>query len=81
MLECVVQGAQVIDGSGQTLLPGLIDAYTHVWNAQSLRLALMFGVTTPLPALTARGWGFSGSSDLAIALSSPDGRAPAVYQC
>ena len=36
----------MIDGSGQTLLPGLIDAHTHVWNAQSLKQALMFGVTT-----------------------------------
>lgn len=40
--------AQVIDGTGQTLLPGLIDAHTHVIFASSLRQALMFGVTTEL---------------------------------
>src|SRR5450432_291054 len=40
--------AQVIDGTGQTLLPGLIDAHTHVFFASSLRQALMFGVTTEL---------------------------------
>ena len=40
--------AQVIDGSGKTLLPGLIDAHTHVFSPDVLRQALVFGVTTEL---------------------------------
>jgi imidazolonepropionase-like amidohydrolase len=40
-------GAQVIDGTGKTLLPGLIDSHTHAW-ANALSTALMFGVTTEL---------------------------------
>lgn len=40
-------GATVIDGAGQTLMPGLIDSHTHVWPG-SLRTALAFGVTTEL---------------------------------
>lgn len=55
------QGTEVIDGTGHTLLPGLIDAHTHVMGTlHNLRLALAFGVTTELdmfsfpPALT--GW-------------------------
>ncbi|MEU9970884.1 amidohydrolase family protein [Streptomyces malaysiensis] len=41
--------ADVIDGTGMTLLPGLIDAHTHVFGAESnLELALAFGVTTEL---------------------------------
>src|SRR5687768_18548521 len=36
----------VIDGSGQTILPGLIDAHGHVGGETSLRDALRFGVTT-----------------------------------
>ncbi|WP_432004130.1 amidohydrolase family protein [Streptomyces sioyaensis] len=40
---------EVIDGAGRTLLPGLIDAHTHVFGAESnLELALAFGVTTEL---------------------------------
>lgn len=38
---------QAIDGEGQTLLPGLIDAHTHVWGG-ALKQALIFGVTTEL---------------------------------
>jgi imidazolonepropionase-like amidohydrolase len=40
---------EVVDGSGQTLLPGLIDAHTHVFGSLcNLRLALVYGVTTEL---------------------------------
>jgi imidazolonepropionase-like amidohydrolase len=38
--------AQVVDGAGKTLLPGLIDAHVHVHDAASLEQALLFGVTT-----------------------------------
>ena len=44
-------GATVIDGAGQTLLPGLIDAHTHIFGA-ALQQALIFGVTTELDMLT-----------------------------
>ncbi|NQX34524.1 amidohydrolase family protein [Herbiconiux sp. VKM Ac-2851] len=43
----VPPGATIVDGSGGTLLPGLIDAHVHT-NEQSLGLALRFGVTTEL---------------------------------
>ncbi|WP_432043110.1 amidohydrolase family protein [Streptomyces cadmiisoli] len=39
--------ADLVDGSGATLLPGLIDAHVHT-DQQSLALALRFGVTTEL---------------------------------
>ncbi|MGB1014226.1 MAG: amidohydrolase family protein, partial [Nannocystaceae bacterium] len=55
----VPAGAQQLDGTGHTLLPGLIDAHTHVHAAQNLRQALIFGVTTELdmfanPSMVAR---------------------------
>ncbi|RKT53893.1 amidohydrolase family protein [Saccharothrix australiensis] len=37
----------VVDGTGRTLLPGLVDAHTHVFDG-SLARALEFGVTTEL---------------------------------
>jgi imidazolonepropionase-like amidohydrolase len=40
-------GAELIDATGATLLPGLIDAHAHT-NESSLALALRFGVTTEL---------------------------------
>jgi len=42
----VPDGAEVVDGKGQTLLPGLIDAHVHVGDKQNLKQALIFGVTT-----------------------------------
>ena len=38
--------AQIVDGTGKTLLPGLIDSHVHVHRAESLQQALTFGVTT-----------------------------------
>ncbi|CAM3197977.1 amidohydrolase family protein [Nocardioides dubius] len=42
-----VDDTDTIDGTGATLLPGLIDAHVHT-NRESLALALQFGVTTEL---------------------------------
>jgi imidazolonepropionase-like amidohydrolase len=44
----VPPGATVVDGAGQTLLPGLIDSHTHTTRAGQLRQSLVFGVTTEL---------------------------------
>ena len=45
-------GSTVIDGRGKTLLPGLIDAHTHTYDAEQLRTAAVFGVTTELDMFT-----------------------------
>lgn len=37
---------EIIDGTGKTLLPGLIDSHVHVISEEALRQALNFGVTT-----------------------------------
>jgi len=37
--------AQVIDGAGKTVLPGLIDSHVHIHSAEALQQALVFGVT------------------------------------
>lgn len=44
--------AEIIDGTGQTLLPGLIDAHTHIIFGTALKQALIFGVTTELDMFT-----------------------------
>ncbi|WP_096333800.1 amidohydrolase family protein [Nannocystis exedens] len=48
----VADGATVEDGAGRTLLPGLIDAHTHIQSPDQLRQALVFGVTTELDMFT-----------------------------
>ena len=50
----VPKGVATIDGKGKTLLPGLIDAHTHVWG-NALQRALRFGVTTELDMFTSAG--------------------------
>ena len=47
-------GAQVVDGTGQTILPGFIDSHTHTWG-EALERALVFGVTTELDMFTDPG--------------------------
>ena len=42
------RGAEVIDGTGDTLLPGLIDSHVHIWIRPVLERSLAFGVTTVL---------------------------------
>ena len=41
------EGATIVDGTGKTLLPGLVDAHTHAFG-DALAEALAFGVTTEL---------------------------------
>ncbi|HEY0513329.1 MAG TPA: amidohydrolase family protein [Thermoanaerobaculia bacterium] len=47
----VPAGAEVIDGAGETILPGFIDSHTHSWG-DVLERALLFGVTTELDMFT-----------------------------
>lgn len=42
----VPAGAQVLDLAGKFVVPGLIDAHTHIGNLRALRTALESGVTT-----------------------------------
>src|SRR5690349_14885252 len=44
-------GTPVVDGTGKTLIPGLIDSHTHTWGA-GLRAAAALGVTTVLDMFT-----------------------------
>ena len=54
--------AEIVDGKGKTLLPGLIDAHVHLGLVQGerfLRDAMLFGVTTELEM-----WGSEASREL-----------------
>ena len=41
-------GAEIVDGGGRTLLPGLIDAHAHAHSGADLEQAAVFGVTCEL---------------------------------
>ena len=45
----------MVDGTGATLLPGLIGAHTHTRTVAQLQDALRFGVTTVLDMWTPEG--------------------------
>ena len=45
-------GALVVDATGKTLLPGLIDSHTHTLGTDPLKQAPVFGVTTDLDMFT-----------------------------
>ena len=51
--ELAADGAAVIDGTGLTLMPGMIDAHTHTWAANQLETAADLGVTTGMDMFTA----------------------------
>ncbi|KAJ7192082.1 hypothetical protein GGX14DRAFT_528494 [Mycena pura] len=44
------EGAEVVDGKGGTLLPGLIDAHTHPTSVDHLETLASYGVTTTIVA-------------------------------
>ena len=48
----IPRDARVVDGARRTLLPGLVDAHVHVWEAAQLEQAIVFGVTTELDMMT-----------------------------
>lgn len=48
----VPEAAQVIDGTGRTLLPGLIDSHVHVFSPEALEQSAVFGVTAVLDMFT-----------------------------
>lgn len=43
-------GAQIVDGTGRTLLPGLIDSHVHAY--RHFELPLLYGVTTQIDMFT-----------------------------
>ncbi|MDA5143423.1 amidohydrolase family protein [Streptomyces sp. AD681] len=45
-------GARLVDGTGMTLLPGLIDAHVHLHGADTLAVLASHGVTTALDMAT-----------------------------
>ncbi len=50
--KAIPENATSIDGTGCTLLPGLIDSHTHAYFESQLQQAAMFGVTTELDMMS-----------------------------
>jgi imidazolonepropionase-like amidohydrolase len=85
-------GAQIINGAGGILLPGLIDAHVHLHSPHTLGQLCDFGVTTALdmgcgpPELVDSLRGIAGLTDIrsagtpAIAPGSPHSRIPLLGQ-
>ncbi|MEA2599600.1 MAG: hypothetical protein QOF89_592 [Acidobacteriota bacterium] len=48
----VPQDVPTIDGTGSTLMPGIVDAHSHARTRQELERAIQFGVTTELDMWT-----------------------------
>ncbi|CAF1018865.1 unnamed protein product [Adineta steineri] len=69
------EGAQVIDGKGGILLPGLIDAHIHLENEDTLRQMSKFGITTGLDMAT---WPPSKLNNLRNRVGMTDIRSPGV---
>lgn len=66
-------GAVIVDGTGKTLLPGLIDAHTHTFGNAPLQEAVAFGVTTHLDMFT--DVGLARTMRAQQAAGQADGRA------
>lgn len=66
----VPENAQVIDGTGKTLLPGLIDCHTHAFLETQLEQATVFGVTTELD--------MAGNPAFAAEMRSSEGKGALV---
>jgi imidazolonepropionase-like amidohydrolase len=84
-------GAQIIDGNGGVLLPGLIDAHVHLDGPSRLETLASYGVTTVIdmasvPEETAARRGLAGQTDLrsagipAIAPGSLHSHFPGIGQ-
>ena len=79
-------GAETIDGTGATLLPGLIDAHVHLRTVEDLRTLARWGVTTALDMGTwapildrlreAGSIGVLGTGAAALGPGNPLGRLP-----
>lgn len=51
----VPQEAEVVDGEGKTLLPGLIDSHVHIIGPENLKQPLIFGVTSVIDMFSPAG--------------------------
>ncbi|MFZ7120305.1 MAG: amidohydrolase family protein [Eubacteriaceae bacterium] len=48
IVDSPTMGSNIVDGTGCTLLPGLIDSHVHLYDIANLKLAVNNGVTTML---------------------------------